>query len=86
MIEKAIKITAAQGIHARPASQIVASAQKFKSEVFLLHNDNKMNAKSIMSILGGSVVHGETIVVQCDGEDEEAAVESVINMIESISG
>ncbi len=85
MIEKTIKIRGAQGIHARPASQIVACAQKFESDVFLLHNDSKMNAKSIMSILGGSIVHGSTIVVQCHGADE-AAVENIINMIESISG
>ncbi len=86
MIEKTIEITAAQGIHARPAAQLVGSAVKFNSQVFLIHNDNKINAKSIMNILGGSILHGDTVTVQCEGVDEEEAIQSVVSVIESISG
>lgn len=84
MIEKVIKIKAAQGIHARPASQVVTSAQKFKSDVFLIHNNNKINAKSIMHVLGGGIASGDTITVRCEGVDETAAVESLVSCIESI--
>jgi len=39
------------GLHARPASLLVAQAAKSKSKVIILFNNKTINAKSMLSLL-----------------------------------
>ncbi|KAJ53442.1 phosphocarrier protein [Clostridium tetanomorphum] len=83
MIEKNIVIKNETGIHARPAMEIVKEASKFKSEVFIIKNNNNYNAKSIVGIMSMGCVKGDEIVIKASGEDEKEAVESLIDLIEN---
>ena len=41
------------------------------------------NAKSVLSVLGACVKCGDEVEFVCDGEDEEEALKTLINAIES---
>ena len=45
-----------------------------------------MNAKSIMMILAAGLGTGTTVEVACDGEDEQAALDALIALIDSRFG
>ncbi|MCH4887242.1 HPr family phosphocarrier protein [Acidaminobacter sp. JC074] len=77
-----VRVEGSSGLHARPASLLVAKAQAFESEVFIEKDGREINGKSIIGILGLGVVKGDQIVVACDGPDEEDAAEALRRLIE----
>lgn len=89
MYEKAVEVMNKTGLHARPASDFVATASKFNSKVFIRNVDedsDKVNAKSIIMLLAMGVSKGTTIEVSAEGDDEEEAVEALVALVESKFG
>lgn len=79
MVNKIVKIVDPIGIHARPASAIVQTASKFKSEISILSNGRKANAKSVINLMALGVKANSEIEITCNGEDEANALEAVLN-------
>ena len=61
---------------------LVARASKSKSKVAILFDDKTVNAKSMLSVLGGGIRKGSQIVVVAEGEDEQEALDAVCALIE----
>lgn len=74
------------GLHARPAAMFVKKASSFKSKV-MVENVTRatapVNAKSILSVLSIGVLKDHEIRIQAEGEDEESAIKSLVELIES---
>lgn len=83
MIEKNYKITSAEGLHARPASKLVAAVSPFASEVMLEYKDKKVNLKSIMGVMSLGVSTGKDIKITAEGSDEESLMAKVEEVIKS---
>jgi len=77
-----VTVEGSSGLHARPASLLVAKAQGFESEVFIEKEGREINGKSIIGILGLAVAKGDEIVVTCDGPDEDDAAMVLRQLIE----
>ena len=73
MREFSYVITDAQGIHARPAMQLVNMTKKFQSDIKLSYNGNSANAKNIVSVLMLHANQGAEVVFLINGPDEEEA-------------
>lgn len=78
-----MKIVNEFGLHARPAAALVSLANKFDSQIFLLKDDTKVNAKSILGVLVLAAESGSTVDVEAEGEDAEQAVEEIIKLAEN---
>ena len=76
-----VKVVSKQGLHARPAGQLVTECKKFKSQVYIRYGDKKVNTKSIFSILQCGIKCGSEVVVECQGEDEELACDTIVRKI-----
>lgn len=76
-ITKELMVVNQLGIHARPAAALVQRVLQFESEVYLSCNGNRANAKSIMGLLSLAATRGTRVTVTCNGEDAEAAMETV---------
>lgn len=85
MIQKTVTLTNPTGLHARPASLIVALAQKFESKITLQCGERAIDARSIMSILSGGIKNGSEVTIVCDGPDEVLALTAVAEFIEQLS-
>lgn len=85
MIKKELTIIDEMGLHARPASQIVAFSNKFKSNIDIEHKDKKVNLKSVMLVMSLGVPHGDKITLHFNGEDEETACEQLVEFITSVN-
>ena len=73
------------GLHARPASAFVEAASKFKSTIKIKNvdkNSAEVNAKSIIKLLTLSMSQGTTIRISATGEDEEEAVNALIELVD----
>ena len=82
MYEKTVEITNTLGIHARPASQIVRTAGKFESDIFITKDGMEVNGKSIMGILMLACEQGSRVTIRANGPDEKEAVEAIVELIE----
>ena len=65
------------GIHARPAGLLVKEAKKYASTVMVNKAGKKADAKKLMMLMGLGVKCGETVVVEVEGADEDAACEGM---------
>ncbi|MDY3940121.1 MAG: HPr family phosphocarrier protein [Spirochaetia bacterium] len=71
------------GIHARPATMIVDTANRFKSQIFLKKDDLQINARSIMIILTLGATYKTPLQIIAEGEDEEAAADAMTALFDS---
>ncbi len=83
MYEKEIIILADGGLHARPASDFVKTAIKYKdTDINVEYNDKKANAKSIMSVLSLGAATGAQIKISAIGDDAKEAVTALSAILE----
>ncbi|HOH89529.1 MAG TPA: HPr family phosphocarrier protein [Bacillota bacterium] len=81
MITEKVTILNETGLHARPASVFVNTAAKFKSDLTIQKEEKKVNAKSILSVLGLGVTKGTELTISAEGPDEEEAVRKLVQLI-----
>lgn len=82
MISKNYRITAAEGIHARPATTLIRIAKKYKSAVSIKKGENSVRLNSMLNILTLGAKGGDTITVVVEGEDEIDAAQAIDNFFE----
>ena len=81
--EREVQVKNKLGMHARAAVKFVQAANGFKSDVTVVKDDQEANGKSIMGLLTLVAAHGVTMTVVCDGDDAEAAVAALAELVAS---
>ncbi|QIZ76878.1 HPr family phosphocarrier protein [Ferrimonas lipolytica] len=85
MYQRQITITAPHGIHTRPAALLVRKAQQFKSEIVVACQGEQANAKSLFRLQMLNLSHGAEVNLSADGEDEQQAVEELVQLLETLT-
>ncbi|NLP10853.1 HPr family phosphocarrier protein [bacterium] len=83
MINRTVTIRNQLGIHARPAGQFVRIASQYKSFVYIGKNGKEVNGKSIMGVLMLAAGYGAELNLRVEGEDEEAAMAALVDLVEN---
>ena len=81
MIKKTLTIHNKTGLHCRPCSEIVNVAKQYKSEIFIVKDDESANAKSMMDIIILSLKKGDVISLKVSGEDEDLAFKNIAKLV-----
>ncbi|MBQ2945174.1 MAG: HPr family phosphocarrier protein [Clostridia bacterium] len=81
MISKKITVEHPYGLHARPATYFIQKANEFKSNIDIMREGRRVNAKSLLGVLSLGVVKGMEITIIANGSDEEAAVDALCDLI-----
>lgn len=76
-------ITDPQGIHARPAGQLVNEAKKFSSKITITKDGKSADAKKIFAVMGLGVKAGQVITVTAEGDDEAEAIKGIEDFLTS---
>lgn len=80
-VEKKIRLTNKAGLHARPASKIVETANNFDSEITISKEDFNVSGKSVMGVLMLAAECGVELSVKAVGSDAEEAVDAILELI-----
>ena len=80
MPERTVQIVNKNGLHARPAAEIVKLAAKFQSEITIVRDDLEVNGKSIMGVMMLAAECGARRL-RADGADAEQAVDALATLI-----
>jgi len=71
-----------QGLHARPAHGFVTLANQFQSQIEIIKDGERVDGKSILSILTLAAVQGTQLVLLATGADADEAIEALASLIE----
>lgn len=83
MVSQKVKIKNPTGLHLRPAGILCKEAMQFKALITFRYRGNIANAKSVLSVLGACIRSGDEIELVCEGEDEDEALATLVEAIES---
>lgn len=82
MINKKVTIKNKAGLHARPATLFVQTANKYKSKIGIEKQGKRVNAKSIMGVMSLAICCDDKIIIYANGEDENEAIKNLVELIE----
>ena len=80
------RITNKRGLHARASAKIVEAAARFQSEVTIVKDGSRVNARSIMGLMMLAASLGSQIGVEANGPDQDAAMTAMLALIEAKFG
>lgn len=83
MIRETTKIINKLGLHARAAAKLSHLCNTFKSEIFLIYKDYRVNAKSLLGILTLAASVGNNIDIEATGTDEKDAIGAIVKLFHS---
>ena len=82
-IKKVFTVKNKLGLHARAAAVFVRLSGKFESDIKLVKDSYEVNGKSILGVLSLAATNGSEIEVTAKGQDAEAAIKGIEELIES---
>jgi phosphocarrier protein len=85
-VEQSVRILNKNGLHARPAAEMVKAAAKFKSDITISREDIEVNGKSIMGVMMLAAECGSEIMVRASGPDAQEAVSALASLVASRFG
>ncbi len=77
-----VTIINSQGLHARPADLFVRTALKFDSSVHVVKDGERVDGKSILSILTLVAEKGTQLAIEAEGPDASEAIEALVRLVE----
>jgi phosphocarrier protein HPr len=83
MISQTVTVVNPLGLHARAAAKFVHLATRFESQIRVQRDTKVMDGKSIMGILLLAAARGTAITVMATGPDERAAVDALVQLVQS---
>jgi phosphocarrier protein len=87
MTERTITLANATGLHARPATMLVQTANKFNgTNVVLKKGEKEVSGRSLLAILSLGAAAGEQITICTDGPQEKEAMDALISLLEGALG
>ncbi|RJG21197.1 HPr family phosphocarrier protein [Paenibacillus thiaminolyticus] len=84
MVEKRTTIRNVNGLHMRPATELVDCASAFASKITLVKKDLSVDAKSMVGVMSLAIACGEEIVLAAEGPDEEEALVALERVLEEM--
>ena len=81
MITNTLTIINKLGLHARAAAKLANTANQFASDCQLITKGKEVDCKSVMALMLLAASKGTEVQLQCSGEDENAASDSIIQLI-----
>ncbi len=76
-VTREVKVLNELGLHLRPAGMLVNVANRYKSEVMLEKDGERVNAKSIMGVMMLGAEPNSMLIISADGVDAEDAVAAI---------
>lgn len=76
-VVKELTIINRLGLHARPSAMFVKTASRFRAEVWVEKDGERVNGKSIMGLMMLAAGQGSRLLVSCEGGDADRALAEI---------
>lgn len=80
-----VTIEHSKGLHARPATVFVQTANEFDADIDIsvAGDENSVNAKSSVQMMSLGAEEGDKIEITASGEDSEKAVTQLVELVKA---
>lgn len=78
-VSASVELVNETGLHARPAAEFVKTAAKYDASVHV----NGVDAKSLLAIMALALPKGATVSIDATGQDAQAAVDALVELVRS---
>lgn len=88
-MERTVSVVPDAGLHARPASRFVQTANEFEADITVAPADGRTdpaNARSMLAVTGLNVEHGESVRLVAAGDDAAAALDALESVLSTPEG
>jgi len=82
-LEREVEIRNPDGLHMRPAMQIVDCASRFRARISICKNTQCVDGKSIMQVTMLAATQGTKLKLIAEGEDAPQAIEALALLIQN---
>lgn len=86
MVERKVVLRNQTGLHARPASELVAFAKQLPCKVYVEYNGKRAAADSILQLLALGAKEGSELTLSAEGEGDKHSVEKVDAFLHILEG
>jgi phosphotransferase system HPr (HPr) family protein len=69
-----------QGLHARPADMFVKTALRFQSKIEVVKDSERVDGKSILSMLTLAAMEGTKLSLEATGADAQQALDALAEL------
>ena len=76
-----VRVPNSLGLHARPAMQLVDTANRFSASIEIAKDTQCVDAKSIMQVMTLAATQGTTLTLTAHGQDAAQAVTALAGLI-----
>lgn len=80
MKKEGITVKWRAGLHARPASDIVKTANKFNSKITIQKENVEVDGKSVIGMMTLGAAYKTNLIVIVDGDDEDIALQAILDL------
>ena len=81
-LTRTVVVTNPQGLHARPADMFVKTALRFQSKIEVVKDSERVDGKSILSMLTLAAMEGTKLSLEATGSDAQQALEALAELFE----
>lgn len=78
---ESLKVKDINGLQVQKCLNICKTAQKFESDIYMKHNNYKIDVKSILGLLSLACPQGETVELEAVGHDSKEAINALKEVI-----
>ena len=80
-VEKEVTVVNRLGMHARPAALFVRIASRYRAEIWVEKEGEKINGKSIMGLMMLAAGQGSKLKICCEGADADEAMRELEQLV-----
>lgn len=80
MEKKVFKVTASEGLHARPANLLVKTAGEFQSSVTISNGEREVDCKRLLAVMTLGAKYNDDVTITAEGPDEIEAMQALTQL------
>jgi phosphocarrier protein len=85
-VSREVRVVNKRGLHARASAKFVNMASSLDATVEVEKDGNRVCGTSIMGLMMLGAAMGDSIIIHCDGENADAALERLVSLVEDRFG
>ena len=83
MVSRTVIFTCDEALQMKAVAVLIQKASSFKSSIYLSRSGRRANAKSLLGVMSLGIENQTEIEVSADGDDQQAALDSLIEYLEN---
>jgi phosphotransferase system HPr (HPr) family protein len=83
MVSKTVVFQCDEALQMKAVAVLIQKASAFRSSIYLTRSGRRANAKSLLGVMSLGIENQAEIEISADGEDQQQAIDSLVNYLEN---